>query len=389
MSLASFHYAFDSRDELIDELITTVVARETGGGAARRTSRGTTSANMLEAGTAAATSTTSAPTREHEQAMLELTQYALRSPERHPLAVAQYAAVHRARRARSLAAAAEHAGVVWTHSGRAGRARAHRLHRRAHPHVARRPRRRRRTGGRTRGRRRPFENGRRPDDEPRSRAPPRARTSPAALARAGPPRLRGLDRLVRHGLARHLDGAAHARAAAAARADRRASSSPRTGSTASSRSASSRASPRSPRSSPTRSPARSPTARPRGSAVAGRGSSIGAARLRPLARDARLPDRDLGDRGGVDRGIRRLLHHDRRAHRDDLRPGAGEPARLRLGLDVGAAGGRHHRRAHPRDRARHRRLARLHPARGGARSCSPCRSSPATTSRSPPPSARG
>ena len=28
MSLASFHYAFDSRDELIDELITTVVARE-------------------------------------------------------------------------------------------------------------------------------------------------------------------------------------------------------------------------------------------------------------------------------------------------------------------------------------------------------------------------
>ena len=29
MSLASFHYAFDSRDELIDELITTVVARET------------------------------------------------------------------------------------------------------------------------------------------------------------------------------------------------------------------------------------------------------------------------------------------------------------------------------------------------------------------------
>ncbi len=46
------------------------------------------------------------------------------------------------------------------------------------------------------------------------------------------------------------------------------------------------------------------------------------ARLRALARRARAADPDLGDRRGVGRGIRRILHHDRRAHRDDLRPGA-------------------------------------------------------------------
>ena len=49
---------------------------------------------------------------EHEQAMLELTQYALRSAERHPLAVAQYARYAELAE-RSLEVAASAAGVTW------------------------------------------------------------------------------------------------------------------------------------------------------------------------------------------------------------------------------------------------------------------------------------
>ena len=49
---------------------------------------------------------------EHEQAMLELTQYAIRSPERHPLARAQYARyVELAEQ--SLVIAAERTGMQW------------------------------------------------------------------------------------------------------------------------------------------------------------------------------------------------------------------------------------------------------------------------------------
>jgi AcrR family transcriptional regulator len=89
MSLASFHYAFDSRDELIDELIATVVEREqqavipdaVPGGDLRE---------IIESGLNRYFEHLKSDP-DHEQAMLELTQYALRSPERHPLAVAQYA----------------------------------------------------------------------------------------------------------------------------------------------------------------------------------------------------------------------------------------------------------------------------------------------------------
>jgi hypothetical protein len=49
---------------------------------------------------------------EHEQAMLELTQYALRSPERHPLAVAQYAR-YAALAEQALEAAAANADATW------------------------------------------------------------------------------------------------------------------------------------------------------------------------------------------------------------------------------------------------------------------------------------
>jgi TetR/AcrR family transcriptional regulator, regulator of biofilm formation and stress response len=110
MSLASFHYAFDSRDELMDELITTVVEREQQavmpdqlpGGDLRE---------VIEAGFDRYLDHLRADP-EHEQAMLELTQYALRSPERHPLAVAQYARYVELA-TRSLEVAASRAGATW------------------------------------------------------------------------------------------------------------------------------------------------------------------------------------------------------------------------------------------------------------------------------------
>lgn len=111
MSLASFHYAFDSRDELIDELITTVIAREQEA-VLPDDLQGHDIRDMLEAGVLRYFDHLRADP-EHEQAMLELTQYALRSPDRHPLAVAQYVR-YTELGARSLVAAAELAGVVWT-----------------------------------------------------------------------------------------------------------------------------------------------------------------------------------------------------------------------------------------------------------------------------------
>jgi Uncharacterized protein conserved in bacteria len=110
MSLASFHYAFDSRDELIDELITTVVEREqqavipevVSGGDLRQ---------IIESGLDRYLEHLKADP-EHEQAMLELTQYALRSPERHPLAVAQYAR-YAALAEQALEAAAANADATW------------------------------------------------------------------------------------------------------------------------------------------------------------------------------------------------------------------------------------------------------------------------------------
>ncbi|HEY6799490.1 MAG TPA: TetR family transcriptional regulator [Agromyces sp.] len=111
MSLASFHYAFDSRDELIDELITTVVDRERDA-VIPDLVPGQDLRDILEAGFLRYLDHLKSDP-EHEQAMLELTQYALRSPERHPLAVRQYAryaelAEH------SLAVAAAHADVAWS-----------------------------------------------------------------------------------------------------------------------------------------------------------------------------------------------------------------------------------------------------------------------------------
>ena len=93
MSLASFHYAFTSRDELLHELVGHVVAREADvtflallenshdvGGAVR-----TALGAYLEL-------VTSDPGR--EQGMFELTQYALRTPSLDALAKKQYERYH-------------------------------------------------------------------------------------------------------------------------------------------------------------------------------------------------------------------------------------------------------------------------------------------------------
>lgn len=110
MSLASFHYAFASRDELIDELITTVVEREEQA-VTPTPEPGRSLRELLESGILAYFDHVRADP-EHEQAMLELTQYALRSPERHPLALAQYARYAELAE-RSLELAAELSGTRW------------------------------------------------------------------------------------------------------------------------------------------------------------------------------------------------------------------------------------------------------------------------------------
>lgn len=111
MSLASFHYAFDSRDELIDELIATMIERERAA-VIPELLPGSSIREVIEAGLLGYFEHLRA-NPEHEQAMLELTQYALRSPERHALARSQYAS-YTDIAVSSLVLAAEHTGTRWT-----------------------------------------------------------------------------------------------------------------------------------------------------------------------------------------------------------------------------------------------------------------------------------
>lgn len=109
MSLASFHYAFESRDELVDLLITEVLTNEekailpadpTGKSLVELLSEGLTGyLKHLRADPP------------HEQAMLELTQYALRA--RVPLARQQYEQYTRIA-VTSLELAAQLTGHRWT-----------------------------------------------------------------------------------------------------------------------------------------------------------------------------------------------------------------------------------------------------------------------------------
>lgn len=111
MSLASFHYAFRSRDELIAELIPFVVEEETKAAAATLTD-GVDLTTALRLGLTAFLDLVAAdPAR--ELAMLELTQYALRTGTLGEAAKTQYASYRQA--AGALAEAAAHAsGRSWT-----------------------------------------------------------------------------------------------------------------------------------------------------------------------------------------------------------------------------------------------------------------------------------
>lgn len=109
MSLASFHYAFESRDELIDLLITEVLAKEEKA-VLPAVLTGKTLVELLAEGLMGYLDHLRADPF-HEQAMLELTQYALRA--RPPLARDLYAQYTRIAAA-SLELAAEHTGHCWT-----------------------------------------------------------------------------------------------------------------------------------------------------------------------------------------------------------------------------------------------------------------------------------
>jgi len=112
MSLASFHYAFTSRDEMMRELVAHVVENETLAafsglrlGADIRTSIRDALTAFFEGAVIA--------DPEHEQVMFEIMQYALRTPDIRHLAKEQYAR-YRAAVTELLVAGATSAGVTWT-----------------------------------------------------------------------------------------------------------------------------------------------------------------------------------------------------------------------------------------------------------------------------------
>ncbi|GAB3558387.1 TetR/AcrR family transcriptional regulator [Spelaeicoccus albus] len=111
MSLASFHYAFASRDELLRRVIDTVIADERAA-TERILATGGTLHELLRGGLAAYLTLLRANPH-HEQAMLELTFYALRTPSLRGLAAKQYGS-YESLAAGLLGAAARHTGTRWT-----------------------------------------------------------------------------------------------------------------------------------------------------------------------------------------------------------------------------------------------------------------------------------
>ena len=110
MSLASFHYAFTSRDEMMRELIAFVVENETA--AVFTTIRFDTGVrDALRAGLQGYFDNVVADPG-HEQVMFELMQYALRTPSLEGLAREQYSR-YRAAVVELLEAAQQHAGIEW------------------------------------------------------------------------------------------------------------------------------------------------------------------------------------------------------------------------------------------------------------------------------------
>ena len=110
MPLASFHYVFQSRDELIGDLIEYVVSNEALAARAALSIEADLRTTIRNGLKAFIDLVASDPLR--EQAMLELTQYALRTPELASSARMQYESYYRAA-AGILGAVAEHLGVTW------------------------------------------------------------------------------------------------------------------------------------------------------------------------------------------------------------------------------------------------------------------------------------
>lgn len=93
MPLASFHYAVSSRDELLRDVVELVVAEE---GSAALPHLLAAAGSIREATRLALTAYLDFVKRDpgHEQALFELTQYALRTPALHDLPAEQYARYH-------------------------------------------------------------------------------------------------------------------------------------------------------------------------------------------------------------------------------------------------------------------------------------------------------
>lgn len=110
MTLASFHYAFSSRDDLLSELVSSAVESETTA-LDTRTPDGAPLQQVLAEGLRAYLDGMRREP-ERERAMLELTQYAMRDPATRPLAARQYER-YRTLARRSLEIAADRTGAVW------------------------------------------------------------------------------------------------------------------------------------------------------------------------------------------------------------------------------------------------------------------------------------
>lgn len=111
MSLASFHYVFRSRNEMIRELIATIVENEQAVSLAAF-EPGADIRTLVRSGLQAYFELLVAHP-EREQALQELVQYSLRTPELAELPRAQYASYFRSARA-VIEGAAELAGIRWT-----------------------------------------------------------------------------------------------------------------------------------------------------------------------------------------------------------------------------------------------------------------------------------
>ena len=109
MSLASFHYAFTSRDAMMRELISFVVANETTAVFAGIDFSSDIRATLRDGLQGYFDNVVADPG--HEQVMFELMQYALRTPELRDLAREQYARYHSA--VIDILRASEDAGIEW------------------------------------------------------------------------------------------------------------------------------------------------------------------------------------------------------------------------------------------------------------------------------------